>query len=366
MKQVRINAGHVGLVFKNGDYKRVIAQGKHWLKFNENVIKYNMLLPFNAPIALDILLKDEILSNQLTVVEVKDNELVLVYENNIFKNVLASGRYAYWNGLLNYKFITADLSKIEITEDISNSLYGKSELSKYIRVFEVAAYEKAIMIVNDEFTKVLERGTYHFWRNEQTIKIAKADLRQLQLEIAGQELLTKDKAAVRINFYAQYKVGDIETALMHNKDYEKQLYIILQLALRAFVGSYTLDELLEEKDNIAKAVLDNVKNQVTKLGVTVLHTGIRDVILPGDMKEIMNQVLIAQKKAQANVIMRREETASTRSLLNTAKLMEDNTMLFKLKEMEYVEKIADRIGEITVAGNGNVIEQLKDIFSVNK
>ena len=366
MKQVRINAGHVGLVFKNGDYQRVITQGKHWLKFNESVIKYNMLLPFNTPVALDILLRDETLSSKLTVIEIKDNELVLVYENNLFKNVLTSGCYAYWNGLLAYKFVTADLNKIEITEDISKSLYGKSELSKYIRVFEVAAYEKAIMIVDDEVTKTLERGTYHFWRNQQTIKIAKADLRQLQLEVAGQELLTKDKAAVRINFYAQYKVVDVETALMHNKDYEKQLYIVLQLALRVFVGSYTLDELLDEKENIAKAVLEQVKSQVAKLGVNVLHTGIRDVILPGDMKDIMNQVLVAHKKAQANVIMRREETASTRSLLNTAKLMEDNTMLFKLKEMEYVEKIADKIGEITVAGNGNVIEQLKDIFSVNK
>jgi len=73
--------------------------------------------------------------------------------------------------------------------------------------------------------------------------------------------------------------------------------------------------------------------------------------------------LIAQKKAQANVITRREETASTRSLLNTAKLMEDNTMLFKLKEMEYVEKIADKIGEISVSGSGNIVEQLKTIFT---
>jgi len=222
MKQVRINAGHVGLVFKNGDYQRVITQGKHWLKFNESVVKYNMLLPFNTPVALDILLRDETLSSKLTVIEVKDNELVLVYENNIFKNVLTSDRYAYWNGLLDYKFVEVDLSKIEITEDISKSLYGKSELSKYIRVFEVAAYEKAIMIVDDKVTKTLERGTYYFWRNQQTIKIAKADLRQLQLEVAGQELLTKDKAAVRINFYAQYKVVDVETALMHNKDYEKR------------------------------------------------------------------------------------------------------------------------------------------------
>ncbi len=366
MKQVRINAGHIGLVFKNRDYNRVITQGKHWLGFNEGLMTYNRLLAFNSPIALEILLDDQALADQIKVVEVLDDQLVLVFENNIFKNVLTAGRYTYWNGLVNRKFITADTSKIEITEAINPSLYSNSELSKYIRVVEVAAYEKAIMIVDDELTKILERGTYYFWKNRKTIKIAKADLRQLQLEISGQELLTKDKAAVRINFYAQYKVIDIETALMKNKDYEKQLYILLQLALRTFVGTYTLDELLDEKENIAKAVLNDVKNQVDKLGVIVLHTGIRDVILPGNMKEIMNQVLIAHKKAQANVIMRREETASTRSLLNTAKLMEDNTMLFKLKEMEYVEKIADKIGEITVSGNGNVIEQLKDIFSVNK
>ena len=366
MKHIRINAGYTGLVFKKGDYQRVISQGKHWLKFGENVVKYNMHSPFNAPIALDILLKDKVLASKLTIIDVADDELVLMYENNIFKTVLTAGRHTYWNDFANYKFVTADISKIEITEDINKSLYKKVELSKYIRVFEVAAYEKAIMIVDDIFTKILDRGTYYFWRNQQTIKIAKADMRQLQLEVSGQELLTKDKAGVRINFYTQYKVTDIETALMKNKDYEKQLYTILQLALRAFVGSYTLDELLDSKEAIAKAVMEDVKDQVTKLGIVVLHTGIRDVILPGDMKEIMNQVLIAQKKAQANVIMRREETASTRSLLNTAKLMDDNDMLFKLKEMEYVEKIADKIGEITVAGNGNVIKQLKDIFSVNK
>lgn len=97
-----------------------------------------------------------------------------------------------------------------------------------------------------------------------------------------------------------------------------------------------------------------------------MHTGIRDVVLPDDMKDIMNQVLTVHKKTQANMMTRCEETASTRSLLNTARLMESNSMLFKLKEMEYVEKITDKIGEITVAGNDNVIEQLKDIFSVNE
>ena len=136
----------------------------------------------------------------------------------------------------------------------------------------------------------------------------------------------------------------------------------MQLALRAFIGGFTLDELLARKDTIAKEILENVQVKISDLGLVVADGGIRDVILPGDMKEIMNQVLVAEKKAQANSIMRREETASTRSLLNTAKLMEENEMLWKLKEMEYVEKIADKIGEITISGSGNIIGQLKEIF----
>ena len=363
MKRVRINVGKVGLVFKKGDYVRVITQGVHWLGFYERALVYDLSNSFATPIALEILLKDEVLANILEVVEVKDGELVLLYEKGNFKTVLNAGRYVYWKGLIEREYVRVDLGKIYITESFDKSLFSNYEVNKYIRTFEVAAYEKAVLLVDDVYTKTLEGGTYRFWRNDTTIKIAKADLRQLQLEIAGQELLTKDKAAIRINFYTQYKVTDIEKALLDNKDYEKQLYITMQLVLRAYVGAYTLDELLERKENIAEAVFEDVKASATKLGVTVLNCGIRDVILTGEMKEIMNQVLVAQKKAQANVIMRREETASTRSLLNTAKLMEENDMLYKLKEMEYVEKIAEKIGEITVSGNGNMVTQLKEIFS---
>ena len=105
-----------------------------------------------------------------------------------------------------------------------------------------------------------------------------------------------------------------------------------------------------------------VREKAVALGVTVAECGIRDIVLPGDVRDIMNQVLIAEKPAQANTITRREETASTRSLLNTAKLMEDNAMLFKLKEMEYVEKIADKINSISVSGGGDIASQLRQIF----
>jgi len=366
MKRVRINNGNVGLVFKNGNYQKVITAGTYWLRFSQKVTVYNLTEKFHAPIASEILLQDETLANMLDIVDVTDNEIALLFEKGNIKAVLEVGQHLYWKGLIDRTFTHVDTSKVEITEIKDVNLLGNFRLEAHIRKFEVFEYEKAILLIDDKFEKILDSGIYRFWRNATSIKISKVDMRQLQLEISGQELLTKDKAAIRINFYTQYKVVDVKKAILDNKDFEKQLYIAMQLKLRAFVGNYTLDELLEQKENIAKTVFENIKDSVDVLGIKVLSCGIRDVILTGEMKDIMNQVLVAQKKAQANIITRREETASTRSLLNTAKLMEENEMLFKLKEMEYVEKIAEKIGEITVAGNGGVVAQLKDIFSVNK
>ena len=119
---------------------------------------------------------------------------------------------------------------------------------------------------------------------------------------------------------------------MKTNNISKQLYIIIQLALREYVGTRTLDGLLANKETAKSFVLDSISKKAEELGVTISDAGIRDIILPGDVKGIMNKVLIAEKMAQANIITRREETASTRSLLNTAKLMEGNEMLFKLKE----------------------------------
>jgi hypothetical protein len=366
MKKVRINAGFVGLVFKRNNYNRVITQGSYWLGTSELVNVYDLSKAFYPAIDLNLLLKDENLAALLTIIEVSDNEIVLQFINGNYKSILQPGRYAFWKGLNSYEFIKVDLSKIEITEEISMNLIVKPEILQFVRVFSVESYEKGILIVNGKIEKVIETGVYYFWKNLIPIVVLKADLRQQQLEISGQEILTKDKINIRMNFFTRFKVVNIEKALLENKEFEKQLYILMQLTLREYTGNFSLDEILEKKESIAENVLKAVKVKAETLGIEVVDCGVRDIILPGDVKEIMNQVLIAEKKAQANIITRREETASTRSLLNTAKLMEDNAMLFKLKEMEYVEKIADKINNISISGNSQVLDQLKTIFSTSK
>lgn len=366
MKRITITPYQAGLVFENGVYKRMLPEGKHWLWPWENVRVYDTTVQFETAYEPNILLQDKELADRLHIIEVKEDEIVLQYESGLLKQVLARGRYLFWKGVMQYRFVRAGLSKVQITEDIDRATLQHRLVAPYVRTFNVEAYEKAVLFIDGKYAQTLAGGVYSFWRNSIPIVIGKTDTRQQQLELNGQEILTKDKAALRINAWAQYKVANIEKALLQHREYDKQLYILFQLALRGYVAGLGLDELLEKKEALAPFILQAVSDKAADLGVTVTGFGIRDIILPGDMKEIMNQVLVAEKKAQANGIMRREETASTRSLLNTARLMEDNSMLWKLKEMEYVEKIAEKISNISINGNGALVDQLRQIFTTQK
>ncbi|MET0466176.1 MAG: slipin family protein [Chitinophagaceae bacterium] len=366
MKRVKVNAYQVGLVFKDGVYQRMLLTGKYWFWKNEVIITYDIAKQFLPPIELDILLQDKLLADILIVVEVKDNEIVLQYQNGLLKEVLTAGRYTFWKSMIPYEFVTADISKIDIPQYIDRAVLVSRQVAPFTRSVTIENYEEAVLFVDSKFDRILQSGVYYWWKNAIPVYVARIDKRQQALEINGQEILTKDKAALRLNAWAQYKVTDLQKAVLDNKEYDKQLYVSFQLAIREYVAGFTLDELLEKKDSISAFVLAQVKAKAENLGVVVLGFGIRDIILPGDVKDIMNQVLVAEKRAQANSIMRREETASTRSLLNTAKLMEDNAMLWKLKEIEYVEKITEKVSNINIGGNGLLVEQLKQLFVAHK
>jgi len=367
MKRIRIYPYQVALVFKNGVYRRLLQEGTYWLGFNETILRYDVTSEFYAPVDINILLQDADLAAALEVIDVADNEIVLKYRDGLLKQVITPGRVAFWKSKVNnYAFVRVDLGKIGISENISRDTLQNKMLAPYVRNYTVENYEKAVLFIDGKYTQPLGPGVYYWWKNNITIVVAKVDTRALQIEINGQEILTKDKAALRVNAYARYRVTDIEKAILQNKEFERQLYVAFQLVLREYIGTLALDELLDKKESISAYILDAVKADAETLGVELNGFGIRDIILPGDVKDIMSKVLVAEKTAQANSIMRREETASTRSLLNTAKLMEDNAMLWKLKEMEYVEKIADKIGEITVNGNSALVDQLKQIFATQK
>ena len=148
-----------------------------------------------------------------------------------------------------------------------------------------------------------------------------------------------------------YWIADPVKAVSVTADVRDYLYKGLQLALRQVVGTRTLDEVLGDKQGINAAIAEQLVPELEANGLRVASAGIKDIILPGDVRELMNRVIEAEKVAQANVIRRREETAATRSLLNTAKLMEDNPILLRLKELEALERVSEKVGNVIV-GNG--------------
>lgn len=318
---------------------------------------------YKATDELETALKDGEFAAAIVQINIMENEIALVFFRNNLKTILLAGTYFYFKGLAAFEVKQYDLNEAREITDIDKAIINSQALSQDVTSFQVEKYEKALLFQDGTLVKELNGGNYSFWKGAKKVEVLKVDLRLATLEISGQEILTKDKAAIRINFQLEYRVVDIFKALLENKDYYKQLYNQGQLSLREAVSAISLDELLDSKEKIGAEMILSLQNNAKKLGVEVLTAGIRDIILPGDVKDIMNQVLIAEKRAQANAIARREELASTRNMLNTAKLMEDNTILYKLKEMEYVERVAEKISEIKLSNGEPFAQQLAQILA---
>jgi regulator of protease activity HflC (stomatin/prohibitin superfamily) len=200
----------------------------------------------------------------------------------------------------------------------------------------IEQYEQGLLFKNGRFVEVLDPGRY--WKPFGGHRAVKVDLRNRMLTIQGQEMMTADKVTLRMNALVKFRVANPASAVLRVEEYVSQLYADAQLALRAEVASQTLDDLLASKAAMGPRVLRVLAPTAREYGIEILDLGLKDLILPGDIKEILNQVIAARKRAEAAVIERREEIAAVRSQANTAELYEKNPVLLRLKELEALEK----------------------------
>jgi regulator of protease activity HflC (stomatin/prohibitin superfamily) len=204
----------------------------------------------------------------------------------------------------------------------------------------IDAWEKGLKFRDGKFAGILEPGRHRLATIFAKDQVHKMDMRVRTMIIQGQEILTADKATVRTTVLAKMRVADPAAAILKVDSYVGQLYGDVQLALREAVAARTLDELIAEKAVLGAKVLGALQLTASAYGVELLEVGVRDLILPGELKAQFTRVLEARKRAEADQIERREEVAATRSLANTAQLLEKNPVLMKLKILESLEKIA--------------------------
>ncbi len=343
----------------------MLEAGKYFLFGGREIEVCNTENPIiSRKCSLETLLADKNVADRAAVVEVGDEELALHYVNGKFVSVLASGKHAFWTERDRHEFKSVDISTPNVDESVPLYIFSKIHSFYYTKI-EVAEGQKARLYFNQKLERILDAGTYYFWNNPVRVDVRYVDARLTQMDITGQEILTADKVSLRINFVCHYRVTDFVKIDTEINDFTEQLHVAAQLALREYVGKYKLDEILENKTEMSEFVFGKLKAKEKELFIEITDAGVKDIILPGEIREIMNTVLVAEKRAQANVITRREEVASTRSLLNTAKLMEENKTLYKLKELEYVERICENVGNISLNGNGNILTQLTGLLNGN-
>ena len=290
---------------------------------------------------------------------------MLRYVNKLLEGIYKTGIYHF----LKTDDIVETVTYTKDDLDLSNltiSTINKLSTKYLAEKVTVNANEICALYINGVKTKILNPGVYGFNTLEKVITPKIINLGVKTISPQNQELLTKDKVNIRINFWVNYQISSIDTILdKFDYDFEEMLRNVVQMAIRNAVSNKTLDEVLQEKETINNTIVEYLKENESMYGVTFLDSGIKDIILPGEIRNIMNTVLIAEKKAQANVITRREETASTRSLLNTAKLMEENEILYRLKELEMIERICEKVGSINVNGS-NLLDNLETIVGRRK
>ncbi|MEG2000868.1 MAG: slipin family protein [Evtepia sp.] len=358
MKKIIINENQRGFLFQNGRFVKLLGAGKYHAFGDREIEIVSLTEPLaSAKCELDTLLAGGEIAKQTSVIEVADQQLALHTVNGKFDGVLCRGKYAFWSVVDRHAYQLVDISTPEVAEDVPRYIFAKLPATVYTKV-EVAQYQKARLYFDQKLIRILDAGTYYFWKNNIRVDAGLVDTRLIQMDIIGQEIMTQDKVSLRINFVCNYRITDYVKILTEIEDYAQQMHVAAQLALRDYVGKQKLDDILANKDEMSKYVFEQLKAREHAFFVEITDAGVKDIILPGEIRDIMNTVLVAEKRAQANVITRREEVASTRSLLNTAKLMEENQTLYKLKELEHIERICENVGNINLNGNVDVLSQL--------
>lgn len=161
-------------------------------------------------------------------------------------------------------------------------------------------------------TKILEAGRYEippekegFWffkKIRPKTEIVLVDMRERDLTIKGQEILTSDKVAIRVSIIVQFRVIDPQAAIHEVENYEDRLYSDVQLAARRSLASMTLEEILTNRNRLSEDISTDVKEAASGYGVAILRADVKDLIFPGNLQEIMNRVLAAERMSEAQLV----------------------------------------------------------------
>lgn len=353
-----------GLHFIDGEFVEILKPGKHKISACDGKEHNIEIVSHAEPVFAHSKLDEIVLSGKLEefadIVEIGDTERALVYIDGRFTRILGGGRHVHWKEPKKVRIEIVDASTIRFEHPSLGMI-----LSHYVPNLDRKVVSPGcigLLYYDEHFIETLPPGSYAFWIGMGSVKIDIFSELEQMVEIAAQELMSADKVTLRLNAAFGYRITDARKMSQTVVNIEQYLYREAQLALRSVIGTRELDQFLGDREELGIEAERLLKDRAEAVGVVITSFGIRDVILPGEMKEMLNKVTAAKKAAEANLIIRREETAAMRSQANTAKLLENNPTLMRLRELEVLEKIAGTSNLKVILGEKGLTEQVVNLL----
>jgi regulator of protease activity HflC (stomatin/prohibitin superfamily) len=334
-----------GLLIRSGRVVRWLEPGRHRLWRRDTEVRRLDLDAAFTPLTPE--LRALVPAGAAEELDVPHQNLALVSIDGRPVACLLPGRYLLWQLRAE---VTAEVVPTAgtLANDAVPDAFRPLVPAAQLVTTTIAAHERALVYVNGALDRVVGEGAWAFFSAHRAVTIVRVDLREREVQIVGQDLMTADKVTVRINLVVKYRVTDAEKSVREVASLETALYTEAQMVARRWVAGATVDQLLERRNDARDAMRAELGERSAGWGAAILEIDLKDIVLPGEMKTILNQVIEAEKRAAAAVITRREETAATRSLMNTAKLLEQNPTLLRLKELEAWKEIAQSVEQLTV------------------
>jgi regulator of protease activity HflC (stomatin/prohibitin superfamily) len=350
-----------GLLFKNREFQRILGPGRHVFLdplWRTRVDVVSVRAPWLEHADLEVIARSGALEGEARVLDLKQHERALVWVNGRFAGVRGPGLAALWTVFHEVEVEVVDARALRFEHDKLAMILDEPTAQVYLQTELVEEGQTALVLENGRLRETLAPGLYAFWRGMGRVKVLHLDLREQVADVAGQEIMTADKVTLRVNALVTFRIVDAQRAVVEVEDPVQALYRQAQLALREVIGARELDALLTDREAVAAELTGELRKRTRDMGLKVDALGIRDVVLPGEMKDLLNQVTEAKKAAEAALITRREETAAMRSQANTARILESNPTLMRLRELEVLEKVAANTELNVVLGEGNLTDRV--------
>ncbi|MDA0834571.1 MAG: slipin family protein, partial [Planctomycetota bacterium] len=310
-KRYKIRSFEVGLLFREDEFRGLLHPGVHWFFDPLNKLRVDIVSkrsPWLVHEQLDVIINSGALTGSTEVLDLDDRQRALVWVEGRFSHILPAGLYAYWSGVKTVRVEIVDARNVRFEHDDLKMIARSPAVSKgLLDICTVDRDHVGVLFIDGRYVETLAPGLYAFWKGASESRVVEVDLREAMIDVSGQDIMTADKVTLRLNAVVTYRIADPRKGVSQTDDVRQALYREVQLVLRALVGARELDNFLTDKDAVAKEIEENVRRRAGDLGLEIASVGIRDVILPGDMKDLMNKVTEARKAAEANLIARREE-----------------------------------------------------------